>query len=133
MLAAIADTHTVMWYLFSDSRLGRAASGFIDATIANGDHIGVSAISVAEMVYLAEKGRIPATVLEDVLAAMADPRIVLQEVPVDAVIATKMREVPRADIPDLPDRIIAATANHFGLPLLSRDSRIRSSGIKTIW
>ena len=34
MLAAIADTHTAMWYLFSDPRLGKAASVFIDDTIA---------------------------------------------------------------------------------------------------
>ena len=26
MIAAIADTHTAIWYLFSDERLGRAAS-----------------------------------------------------------------------------------------------------------
>ena len=66
MVVAIADTHTTLWYLFSDPRLGRAASAFIDATVADGNHIGVSAISVAEMVYLIEKGRIPATALTDV-------------------------------------------------------------------
>ena len=36
MIAGIADTHTAIWYLFSDERLGRGASAFIDATIANG-------------------------------------------------------------------------------------------------
>lgn len=65
MVIAIADTHTTLWYLFSDSRLGRAASAFIDAAIADDDHIGVSAISVAEMIYLTEKGRIPATALTE--------------------------------------------------------------------
>ena len=59
MIAAIADTHSVIWYLFSDPRLGRAASAFIDVTITKGDHIGVSAITTAEMIYLTEKGRIP--------------------------------------------------------------------------
>ncbi len=44
MLAAIADTHAAIWYLFSDPRLGRAASDCIDATIVNGDHIGISVI-----------------------------------------------------------------------------------------
>jgi len=60
MIAAIADTHTAIWYLFSDPRLGKRASAFIDDTIAKGDYVGVSAISIAEMVYLIEKGRIPA-------------------------------------------------------------------------
>ena len=39
MVVAIADTHTTLWYLFSDPRLGRAASAFIDATVADGNHI----------------------------------------------------------------------------------------------
>src|SRR6266568_1526679 len=108
MLAAIADTHTAVWYLFSDPRLGRAASDFIDKTAASGEHIGISAISLAEMVYLIEKQRIPANALDDVLAAIADPKIVLQEVQLDAGIVMRMRQVPRDQIPDLPDRIIAA-------------------------
>jgi len=57
MIVAIADTPAIIWYLFSDPRLGKAASTFIDATIAARDHIGVSAISIVEMVYLIEKGR----------------------------------------------------------------------------
>jgi hypothetical protein len=40
MVVAIADTHTTLWYLFSDPRLGRAASAFIDATVADGNYIG---------------------------------------------------------------------------------------------
>jgi PIN domain nuclease of toxin-antitoxin system len=35
MIVAIADTHTTIWYLFSDSRLGKAASDFIDSAIAS--------------------------------------------------------------------------------------------------
>ena len=54
MLTAIADTHTAIWYLFSDSRLGRAASECIDEAIVNGNHAGISAISLAEMIYLIE-------------------------------------------------------------------------------
>ena len=55
MIVAIADTHTTIWYLFSDSRLGKAASDFIDSAVVTGDHIGVSAISTAEMIYLVER------------------------------------------------------------------------------
>jgi PIN domain nuclease of toxin-antitoxin system len=101
--------------------------------MASGDHIGVSAISLAEMVYLMEKERIPACALDDTLAAIADPRIVLQQVPVDSRIVVTMRDVSRQDIPDLPDRIIAATAQQCGVPLLTRDGRIRSSTIQTVW
>ncbi len=74
MIIAIADTHAAIWYLFSDPRLGKAASAFIDDTVAEGDHIGVSAITIAEMVYLTEKGRIPANALNDPHAATAGTR-----------------------------------------------------------
>jgi len=133
MIVAVADTHAAIWYLFSDARLGRTASAFIDATIANGDHIGVSAISLAEMVYLVEKSRIPANALADLHAAISDPKSVLQHLPLDEAVAMKMPEISREDIPYLPDRVVAATARLFGVPLLSRDSRIRSSTITTIW
>ena len=133
MIVAIADTHTTLWYLFSDPRLGHAASAFIDATVADGNHVGVSAISVAEMVYLIEKGRIPATALTDVQAAVADPKAVLKYVPVDQDIATNMAAIPRDEVPDLPDRIIAATAHLYGIPVLTRDGRIRSSNVRAIW
>jgi PIN domain nuclease of toxin-antitoxin system len=133
MIVAVADTHTAIWYLFSDPRLGKGASAFIDDTIAGGDHIGVSAISIAEMVYLIEKGRIPANALNDLHAATADPKAVLRHVPLDENIAMKMAEVPRQDLPDLPDRVIAATALFYSVPVLSRDCRIRASTIRTIW
>jgi PIN domain nuclease of toxin-antitoxin system len=84
------------------------------------------------MIYLIEKKRIPATALENVLAAIADPKIVLQEVPLDASVVVKMNQIPRDEIPDLPDRIIAATAQLYSVPVLSPDARIRASAIKTI-
>ena len=131
MIIAVADTHTAIWYLFSDPRLSKVASAFIDETIAAGDHIGVSAMSLAEMVYLVETNRIPANALNDLHAAIADPKT--SSPTLDEAVAMKMTEVSRQDIPGLPDRVIAATAQLHGVPLLSRDGRIRSSTINTIW
>lgn len=36
-------------------------------------------------------------------------------------------------VPDMPDRMIAATALQLGFPLVTTDSAIRASGIPTIW
>ena len=133
MIAAVADTHTAIWFLYSDPRLFKGAYALIDKAIADGNSIGVSAITVAEMVYLVEKERIPANNLIGLPAALADPRSVFHPIPLDEAVTLKMVEVSRKDIPDLPDRIIAATAQLLGVPVLSRDSRIRSSAITTIW
>ncbi|HTU48515.1 MAG TPA: PIN domain-containing protein [Bryobacteraceae bacterium] len=133
MIVAIADTHAVIWYLFSDPRLGKAASAFIDHAIANGNHVGVSAITIAEMVYLVEKARIPQSAVYDLHAAISDPNAVLQYVPLDENVAIKMIEIPRQDVPDLPDRIIAASASFYSVPLLTRDERIKRLSFQTIW
>jgi len=44
-----------------------------------------------------------------------------------------MRRVPREQVPDLPNRIVAATALYFNVPVISRDSRILASDLTTIW
>jgi PIN domain nuclease of toxin-antitoxin system len=133
MIVGIADTHTALWYLFNDERLGKNASAFLEATVAQGDHIGLSAISLAEIVYLIEKHRIAPTALDDVLAAIHDPKNVLKQIALDDAVVFNMLQIPRKQIPDLPDRIIAATALLYGVPVLSRDGRIRASSLRTVW
>jgi len=44
-----------------------------------------------------------------------------------------VRRIPRDMVSDPADRIIAATALHFGIPLVTRDQRIQSTGLATIW
>lgn len=132
MIVAIADTHAVIWYLFSDPRLGKAASAFIDNAIANGDHVGVSAITIAEMVYLTEKGRIPVSAIYDLHAATSDPKAVLQYVSLDENIATKMMNIGRQDVPDL--RTVSSLRAPASMACLySRDERIRGLSLQTIW
>jgi len=58
MPRAVADTHTVVWYLYDDARLSLAARTWIEDAAAAGEQIAISAITLAEMIYLIEKGRI---------------------------------------------------------------------------
>ena len=44
-----------------------------------------------------------------------------------------MRQIPRDEVPDMPDRITAATAVYMGIPVISRDGRIRGARIETVW
>jgi PIN domain nuclease of toxin-antitoxin system len=73
MIAGIADTHTALWYLFNDAHLSVAAGDFIDQAAATGMRIVVSSISLAEIVYLIEKNRLPRNAYTDLKAALADP------------------------------------------------------------
>jgi len=77
--------------------------------------------------------RLPAVAFDDLVAALADQHHVLIEAAFDGKIANAMMQVSRSDVPDLPDRIVAATAIYLGVPVISRDQKIRSSRLATIW
>ena len=133
MIAGVADPHTAIWYLFNDDRLSLVAGDFIDRAAADGYRIAISSISLAEIVYLIEKARIPVNVYTELKTALADPEHVFKEAAFTSEVVEAMRQVPRDAIPDMPDRIVAATAVYFGVPVISRDGKIRTSFVQTIW
>jgi PIN domain nuclease of toxin-antitoxin system len=94
---------------------------------------GVSSITLAEVVYLIEKNRLPPSVYEELTQALADPEHVFTEAVFTAAIVQAMRQVLRVEVPDMPDRIVAATAVYFDVPVISRDNRIRAASVKTVW
>ena len=133
MLRAVADTHAIIWYIFNDPRLSDTARDTIETIANEGDLVAFSAITLAEIVYLSEKGRIASTTLDRLLGEVDKKDSVLTGIPFDRHIARAMKSVARTQIPDLPDRIIAATALDRDLPLISRDRKILLSSIRTIW
>jgi PIN domain nuclease of toxin-antitoxin system len=133
MLRAVVDTHAVIWYLYDDPRLSAPARAVLEDAAVQGDQVGFSSLTLAEIIYLTEKGRIQPGVFERLLAAIDQPGVVLVELPFNRAVAAAMREVDRSKVPDLPDRIVAATARLHNVPLISRDHKIRLSGLPTIW
>jgi predicted nucleic acid-binding protein len=76
---------------------------------------------------------IPATGLEAILVALASSNSSLTLAAFDLQVADAVYRIPREAVPDLPDRVIAGTALALRLPLVSRDRKIRVSGIETLW
>jgi PIN domain nuclease of toxin-antitoxin system len=133
MIAGVTDTHAAVWLFSRDPRLSGPAKEFFFKTAAARRKIALSSISLAEVIYLIEKNRLPASAYEDLKQALANPNHVLEEAPFNAEVVEFMRHVPRVDVPDMPDRIVAATGLYFGVPVISRDGRIRASDIQTVW
>ncbi|MFN2221672.1 MAG: type II toxin-antitoxin system VapC family toxin [Candidatus Promineifilaceae bacterium] len=129
----VADTHAVLWYLYNDSRLSAMAINVMDVADQAGDQIAIASVTLAEVAYLVEKGRIHALSFERVVTALEQVNATLVEIPFDRTTARAMRQIDRNQVPDLPDRIVAATALHLGVPVVSRDRKIRSSIVTTIW
>jgi predicted nucleic acid-binding protein len=98
-----------------------------------GGQIGFSAITMIEIVYLIEKARIKSTTLTRLLKAIDRNDAALTELPVTRETALNLRSISRTSVPDMPDRIIAATALARKVPVISRDRKIKISGLETIW
>jgi len=133
MLRAVADTHTVLWYIYDDGRLSPTARTWIESVAEEGDQIAVSVITLVEMLYLLERGRIEAAALTRLKAEFDAPDAALVEVPLDRHVVQAMHDAKRPRVPDMPDRIIAATALYLDIPVISRDRKIQASGLATIW
>ena len=133
MIRAIADTHAVLWYLYNDPRLSITAGAVMDATVKAGDEIAISSISLVEIAYLIEKNRIPLDAFDRIIAELNMPGSNLQEINLNQHVADSLRQVARPQVPEMADRVIAATALLFGVPVISRDSKITASSIATIW
>ncbi len=129
----VADTHTAIWHLFGDATLSAAAATFIQEAATARQKIAISSITLAELVYLVEKKRLPQAAYQELTQALADPEHVFAEAVFTAAIVESMWRVPRVEVPDLPDRIIAATAVYLEVPVLSRDRKILSASLRSIW
>lgn len=94
----------------------------------------VSAISLIEMVLLAERGKVPPRVLPETISRINTSGGGFVLVPVEISVAMAFQRIPRASVPEMPDRLIAATALAFSVPLITCDHVIVSSGVvPTVW
>ena len=132
-MSAVLDTHTVLWYLENSKELSALARRTIEDAVGDASHVRISAISLVETVDLVERRRLPLNALERLGSALTDPSSGMLIAAVDANVADALQNVSRDVVPDMPDRIIAATALHLGLPLVTRDRRLQPAGIQTIW
>ncbi|MEG4346249.1 type II toxin-antitoxin system VapC family toxin [Microcoleus sp. A003_D6] len=134
MPSVVADTHTLIWYIFELPRLSPTALTALEQAINEGNFIYFSAISIVEISYLIERGRLAGEVLTRILNAADDPNVGILLAPLDRNISATIQQIDRATVPDMPDRIIAATALSLGIPLVTRDAKIQAlTTILTIW
>ena len=132
----VADTHALVWYLLDDPdrRLSPAAISALERAEST-DGIAVSVASVVDLWYVIRtRGTFTVEQLDQVLGLLQDPETSLEAAPITLDVTAAFREIPRDALGDPWDRFITATAMALGLPLVTRDGRIRESGlVDTIW
>lgn len=129
----VTDTHPLIWYLQDSPNLSSAANQAFEKCDRGDIVIYIPTICLVEIVYLQEKGRISAQMKSQLDAALIAENSGLILANLTGEVVAALTTISRDSIPDMPDRIIAATAKHLGLPLISRDSKITASGINVIW
>ena len=129
MQAVVADTHALLWFLEDDRRLSPPALAAMDAA----EQILLPSITLVEIIFLIDKRRLSPEVLPRVVAELSNPVTTLTVASLDLGVALAANSIARQAVPDMPDRIIAATALHHRVPLVTRDGKLRACGIETIW
>lgn len=129
----VTDTHGLIWYLEDSLRLGVEAKAAFDACDRGVALIYVPTICLVELVYLCEKGRVPWRLWEQFHAALLTEATGLRVTDLTVSVVDALSKISRDAVPDMPDRIIAATALDLGLPLISRDRKIVSAALTTLW
>jgi PIN domain nuclease of toxin-antitoxin system len=133
MGAVVTDTHALLWYLFEPKRLSLVARTTLLEAETDPGIIYVPSISVVEARYLVEKGTLTESIFEQLVNSLLDVETAPTVAPLSLDIARTLHEVSKRTVPDMPDRIIAATALHLGLPLITRDRKIQASQVESIW
>jgi PIN domain nuclease of toxin-antitoxin system len=130
----VTDTHALVWHAIASPRLTPPAKGCFERADSGGARIRIPTIVLVELVYLSERGRVQTWLPARVLALLDAPNASYLVAPLDRNVAQAVAQVPRQAVPEMPDRIITATALSLGFPLVSADAKIQAAGVvPVIW
>jgi PIN domain nuclease of toxin-antitoxin system len=129
----VLDTHAWVWWVTGSKSLSGRARRAIDRAMAAG-RIHVSSISAWEVAMLVKCGRLELTMDVVDWVGRSEALPFLHFVPVSNGIAIHATLLPDFPHGDPADRIIVATAQSLGAPLVTRDRRLQEyPGIETVW
>jgi PIN domain nuclease of toxin-antitoxin system len=115
MSSIVIDTHTLIWYLTQSPKISTTAIDRINQVNQNNLPVLIASITLIELIYLSEKQRIPAFPLQQFFQELDLTNSQFSIIPLTLDIAQSLRQIPRDEVPELPDRIISATAHALNL------------------
>lgn len=132
----VADTHVLVFYLFTPARLTEIAlEALLEAEESEG--IFLSAATLGDLWYASQKTSSPPVapgVYEQVRSTVLDPATNLIVQPITAATMEHFDAVPLPQLRDPFDRFILATAAQMRAPLVTADGSISASRlVDVIW
>jgi PIN domain nuclease of toxin-antitoxin system len=127
----LLDTHVLIWLALEPAKLSKNAKNAIRTARLNGS-LAVAGITLWEIAWLAENGRIETTMsVESFVRECASKVTVL---PITPEVAARAVSFPDSYPKDPQDRLIGATALVEGIDLITHDGLIKKSGVvPAIW
>lgn len=130
---AVVDSHALIWYaLGRRRRLGRKAAAFLDRVDAGKAAAWVPAVALVEVLEAAHRGvfHLAGSAEAWVDGLTGSGSFFVADLTAPVVLCAEALYA----IPERGDRLIAATAVHLDLPLVTRDPDIgRAAGVAVVW
>jgi PIN domain nuclease of toxin-antitoxin system len=125
----LLDTVTLVRYLSGKGKIGKSASAILN-TFENSDfELAISVISLMEIMYLSEKGRIGIDLLKTIQLISETEGYKIIDLNSEIILTAA-----EIDFYELHDRMILSTAKWLDVPILSSDKRfVNINGIDVIW
>jgi PIN domain nuclease of toxin-antitoxin system len=125
----VTDTHSLVWYFTENPRLSKKALKVFEKTVKEGTII-IPTVVLAEIMHIAKKGRITMSFTETVKKIEDSENFEIT--PLDLDVLKKADEID-CEL-EMHDKLIAATALFFDVPLITRDKTIKESDLcRIIW
>lgn len=112
-----------------DRHLPKAMKSIFDASEDGRVQVLVPSMVLIETVFLMQRQRVKQAILDQLLFLSEEPDASICVVPLDMAAVHAATDCGPASVPELADRVIAATARALGLPLLTVDPAIVEIGL----
>ncbi len=131
----VTDTHALIWHIGSSPRLSTEARRRFLMADRGEAIIFVSVMTLIEILYLCEKSKLPWEVHEQTQRIFhGAPNDSYQIADLTYELVQGLSDVPREQVPELTDRVIAATACFLKIPLITKDHELQQlEKVVTIW